>query len=74
MTSYTPTIMAYVRLALGQIADDVVVGGLPLPELPGVRTVGDLRAQPADMTWPNSLRFIVEPHDPAGPVVRVERR
>jgi hypothetical protein len=36
--------MADVRLALGSIADDVVVEGLPLPQLPGVRTVFDLRA------------------------------
>jgi len=36
--------MADVRLALGSIADDVVVEGLPLPQLPGVRTGFDLRA------------------------------
>ncbi len=37
MTAYNPHTMAEVRQALGNIADDVVVEGLPLPELPGVR-------------------------------------
>ncbi len=35
MTAYNPHTMAEVRQALGNIADDVVVEGLPLPELPG---------------------------------------
>ncbi len=65
--------MADVRLALGSIADDVVVDGLPLPELPGVRTVFDLRAANPTKAWPAGLRFVVEQHGPAGPVVRVER-
>ena len=73
MTAYNPHTMAEVRQALGNIADDVVVDGLPLPELPGVRTVFDLRAASPTRAWPPNLRFIVEPHGPAGPVVRVER-
>jgi len=35
MTSYTPTNTAQVHTALARIAADVVVEGLPLPELPG---------------------------------------
>jgi hypothetical protein len=67
MTSYAPTNIAQVQTALARIAADVVVEGLPLPELPGARTVGDLRAL---REWPHGLRLIVEPHDL---VVRVER-
>ena len=53
--------------ALARIAADVVVEGLPLPELPGARTVGDLRSL---REWPQGLRLVVEPRDV---VVRVER-
>src|SRR5215471_1973889 len=43
-------------------------GGRPaLPELPGARTVGDLRSL---REWPQGLRLVVEPRDV---VVRVER-
>ena len=67
MTSYTPTNTAQVHTALARIAADVVVEGLPLPELPGARTVGDLRSL---RVWPQGLRLVVEPRDV---VVRVER-
>ena len=67
MTSYIPTNMAQVHMALAQIAADVAVEGLPLPELPGARTVGDLRTL---RDWPQGLRLVVEPRDF---VVRVER-
>ncbi len=73
MTNYNPHTMAEVRLALGNIGDDVVVEGLPLPELPGARTVCDLRVISPTRAWPPNLRLVVEPHGPAGPVVRVER-
>ena len=67
MTSYNPTNMAQVHMALARIAADVAVEGLPLPELPGARTVGDLRTL---RDWPQGLRLVVEPRDF---VVRVER-
>jgi hypothetical protein len=67
MTSYIPTNMAQVHMALARIAADVAVEGLPLPELPGARTVGDLRTL---RDWPPGLRLVVEPRDF---VVRVER-
>ena len=67
MTSYTPTNMAQVHTALARIAADLVVEGLPLPELPGARTVGDLRRL---REWPRCLRLVVEPRDF---VVRIER-
>ena len=67
MTSYNPTNMAQVHTALARIAADVAVEGLPLPELPGARTVGDLRTL---RDWPQGLRLVVEPRDF---VVRVER-
>ena len=67
MMSYIPTNMAEVHMALARIAADVAVEGLPLPELPGARTVGDLRTL---RDWPQGLRLVVEPRDF---VVRVER-
>ncbi len=57
MTNYNPHTMAEVRQALGNIADDVVVEGLPLPELPGVRTVFDLRVASPTRAWPPELAF-----------------
>ena len=67
MTSYNPTNMAQVHTALARIAADVAVEGLPLPELPGARTVGGLRTL---REWPHGLRLVVESRDF---VVRVER-
>jgi hypothetical protein len=67
MTSYNPTNMAQVHTALARIAADVAVEGLPLRELPGARTVGDLRTL---REWPHGLRLVVESRDF---VVRVER-
>jgi hypothetical protein len=51
MMSYIPTNMAEVHMALARIAADVAVEGLPLPELPGARTVGDLRTL---RDWPRA--------------------
>jgi hypothetical protein len=73
MTTYNPTNEAQVLMALGQIDDSVVVEGLPLPMLPGVRTVGDLRKAAVQIVQ-HELRLIVEPYDPTGLVVRVERK
>jgi hypothetical protein len=80
MMIYTPKTMGLVHEALTRlennvsrvrINDDATLQGVPLPELPGVSTVGDLRKL---SKWPPNLRLIVNAYAPDGPVVRVEQR
>jgi hypothetical protein len=67
MTIYHPTNMVQVLMALSGVGGEVLVQGLPLPDLPA-RTVRQLRALDE---WPIGLRLVVE-HRPAVKV-RVER-
>ena len=83
MMIYTPKNMELVREALTyidsnasrvRISDNVLLEGVPLPELPEVRTVGDLRKI---AKWPENLRLIVNSYGLMGSPtlrVRVEQR
>jgi len=83
MMIYTPKNMELVREALTYIGcnasrvridDNVLLEGVPLPELPEVRTVGDLRKI---AKWPENLRLIVNSYGLTGSPtlrVRVEQR
>jgi hypothetical protein len=64
---YLPKNMGDVQLYLHRIDDNVVVEFGKGAELPGVRTVADLRALP---TWLKRMRLLVD-REPPG-LVRVE--